>query len=319
MLALSFSSMYFDPIQMGISPKAASTGGSFPTRPDGASSGYFNPALLDLFNVNQCRFSYLSNNDIKYINLAGLVQTPIGPLMLGVANIDVGDVPSTYLDSNGTVQRGPQIQNANTLITGATSFKLFKAPVGVALKIYTGGLDTNNAFGINANIGTYFTPAKNILISTYVVNALPLMNQVNWSSGRSEYLPTTFALGCTFYQHLYTLSLSTAYYDAFSEGVDHFIYNVGASVSLFGITLSGVVGKDTIQAKETYLAFGANMDFNVLGVGVSMIPSEMDSGSYVYYTDATLTFPNDSASKNITMPPPPLKTPVPILKPKSKK
>ncbi len=284
-----------------------STGGAFPSNPDGASSGYFNPALLDLYNVNQCRFSYLSDNDIRYINLAGLVQTPIGPLMLGVANIDVADVPSTYLDSNGVVQKGPQIQNANTLITGATSFKLFKAPIGIALKVYTGGLDTNNSLGINANIGTYFKPMKNVLVSTYVVNALPLLNEVNWSSGRSEYLPTTFVLGCTVFHPLWTWSLSTAYYDAFSDGVDHFIFNAGASVSLFGITLSGLVGKDTIQAKETYIAFGADMDFNVFGAGVAMIPSEMNNGSYVYFTDATLTLPTDPTSNILTNMPQPIK------------
>ena len=290
LLSLSFSSMFFDPIQMGISPKSISSGGSFPARPDGASSGFFNPSLLRIYDYNQVRFSYASILDLSYINIAGLIQTPVGPIMIGVASIGVSNLPSTYLDVNGVVRKGAEILNSNTLLTGATAFSVYNVPVGIALKLYTGGLAESSSLGFNANIGTYFTPINNLQISGYIVNALPLVNQVQWTSGRYEYLPTTFALGATFSQPLYILSLSTAYYDAYTPEFDHLMYNLGASVDLFGATLSGVIGKDVIRAKETYVAFGMSLDLNFFETSTCMTPCEMDEGSYVYFSNATLTF-----------------------------
>ena len=294
----SFSSMYFDPINVGFSPTALSTAGSFPSRPDGSAAAFYNPALLKQSNFNQVRAFYSSNFDAQYLNASCLFQTGIAPIMLGFANFAISDVPSTFLDNNGVVQKGSSVQNSNTVLAAGTAFEPFGIPLGVTLKMYTSAIDKNTATGFNANIGTYFLPNKNLLISLYSVNALPMLNKVSWSSGHQEYLPTTFVLGASLFDPLYTLSFTTAYYDAFTENADHIQWSVGATLKLMGLNINGIVGKDTIRSKDTYFAAGIDLDLGLLATGACMAPSGMESGAYTTNADIELNFGIMESSEN---------------------
>ena len=173
-------------------------GGAFVAVADDANTIFFNPAGLGLLKNAEILTAYTQSfGDVNCYKIASYYSlSDYGTLAIGGDQVNVGPIPITSIDENGTPETisGDNYTRRVLLVSYSKNISdVFS--IGISLKRYEEyfGIFSLSGSGTGSSIGILYRPAKWLSLGTNLEDYFK--SKFIYGSGIEEEIPTSFASG----------------------------------------------------------------------------------------------------------------------------